>query len=54
MGLGVKSSDGDAELGSGFQHPYACNLEGQVLPVGPLDEPVEDRIIEYPPPVAVF
>ena len=54
LGLRKKSSNGDAELGPGFQYPDTRNPQRQVLPVGPVNELVEDWVVEYSPPVAVF
>ncbi len=54
LGLRKKLSDGDAELGTGFQNPDPCNPERKVLLVGPVNEPVQDRVTEHLPPVPVW
>ena len=46
-------ADGDAQLGAGLQDPHAGLLEREVVPVGPRDEAIQDRIVEGPPPVPV-
>ena len=52
--LGEESTNGYAELGPGLKHPDARDPEGKVLPVSGLDQPVQHRVAEYPPPVPVF
>lgn len=47
-------SNGDAELGTGFQYPNTRDPERKVLLVSPVNKPVEDRVVEYPPPVTVL
>jgi hypothetical protein len=43
---------GDAQHGPRLEYPQARDLERQVLPVGVLDEPVENRVLEDGPPLA--
>ena len=49
-----KFSNGDAELGTGFENPDSCDPERKVFFVRPVNEPVENRVVEHPPPVTVF
>ncbi len=49
-----KFSNGDAKQGAGFQNSDPRNPERKVLFISPVEEPVEDWIVECPPPVAVF
>jgi hypothetical protein len=41
-------------LGASFQYPDTRDPERKVLLVSPANEPVEDRVVEYPPPVPVL
>ena len=54
LGLGIELAGDDTQLGPGPQDPHPGNPEGQVLPVGGVDELVEGRIFEGLPPVFVF
>src|SRR5262249_61432029 len=45
-------ADGDPELRAGLQDAHAGLTQGQVLPVGALDEPVQGRIVERLPPAS--
>ena len=53
LGLGIELAGGDAQLGPGLQDPHPGNPQGQVFPVGGVDELVEGRVVEGLPPVFV-
>jgi hypothetical protein len=48
--LRVNLADGDPQLGPRLQDPHAGALEREVFPVRALDEAIQDRIVEGPPP----
>ncbi|MNF56915.1 hypothetical protein D3C84_384200 [compost metagenome] len=50
--LWVAAALGDAQLGARFHHPQAGDLQAGVVGVGLGDQPVEQRIVEDPPPFA--
>src|SRR5262249_1122302 len=54
LGLREDLTDGDAQLGAGLQDSHTRASEREVFPVGLLDETIQGRIVEGPPPVAVF
>ena len=43
----------DPQLGSGLKDPHTGLSERQVVPVGPLDQAIQDGIVEVRPPVPV-
>ncbi len=54
LALGIERAHGDAQLGPGRQDPHPGNAQAQVLPVGSLDELIQDGVVEGPPPVPVI
>ncbi|MCY1542927.1 hypothetical protein D9M68_787070 [compost metagenome] len=50
--LRVAPTLGDAQLGAGFHHLQAGNLQAGVVGVGFADQAVEGRVVEHPPPLA--
>ena len=54
LGLRIKISNRDAELGPGREHAHACDFQGKVLMVRSIDYAIENRVIESFPPGAIF
>jgi hypothetical protein len=54
LDLGIKLAHRNAELSTGLQYPDTRDPERKVLFVSSVNEPVEDRVVEYPPPVTVL
>src|SRR6516165_9097173 len=52
--LRIELADRDAQLGTRFEHLGTCADESEVLIVRDFDHPIEHRIVEHPPPIAVF
>src|SRR5438045_2108435 len=52
--LRVELADRHSKFRAGLQHPSPRVDERQVLIVGKLDQPVQHRIVEYRPPVAIL
>jgi hypothetical protein len=46
-------ADRQPELGARLQHPHAGHAQVEVLPVGGLDQLLQDRVAEHGPPAAI-
>src|SRR5215472_1937820 len=52
--LRIELADRYAQLGARFEHLGARADESEVLIVGDLDQPVENRVVEHFPPVPIL
>ena len=54
LALRKKTAHCYAELGTGFKNSDAGNSETQVLPEGRVNKPIQEGVIEFPPPCPVL
>src|SRR6516165_12094439 len=52
--LRIELADRYTQLGARFEHLGARADQSEVLIIGDLDQPVENRVMEHPPPVPIL